>query len=82
MTQKIIKVGNSYGVILPKEVLEQYNLSVGQEVEIDTNVLPHAFVVRSEKYKNTSQITPEFKNWLDNFSKEHTELLQELAKTV
>lgn len=82
MTQKIIKVGNSYGVILPKEIIERYNLTIGQVVEIDTNILPQAIVIRSENTKDVSMITPEFKDWLDTFTGKHKKLLQELAKTV
>ena len=35
MTQKIIKVGTSAGVVLPKDYLEKAGLKVGTKVELD-----------------------------------------------
>lgn len=35
MTQKIIKVGTSAGVILPKATLEKMNLQIGDLIDVD-----------------------------------------------
>lgn len=34
MTQKLIKIGGSTGVIVPKSELKRLNVSVGDEVEV------------------------------------------------
>ena len=35
MRQKIIRVGNSAAVTIPKKILEEKGLKIGQEAEID-----------------------------------------------
>lgn len=36
MKVKIRKIGNSYGILLPKDILELLNLQAGDEIELNT----------------------------------------------
>lgn len=81
MVQKIIKIGNSYGVILPKEVMEATMMNVGDEVEIDSFPENLSITLRSPKAPYKTMITPEFKQWLNDFVTRNHSLLKTLAKT-
>lgn len=70
MTQKLIQIGNSTGVIIPAEELEKLGLSKGDTVDLD--------IKPAGKLKST-KVTPEFLDWADSFNKEYGESLQKLA---
>jgi len=71
MTQKLIKIGNSLGTIVPAEIIKKFGLKKGDAV--DVNVQPTGLS------KKGTTITPEFKKWLEKFNKEYGRSLQELA---
>jgi len=77
--QKIIKVGNSYGLLISKDTLDQMQLKEGDEVytsiqpEIGTMILksPRAMYMTDEKKS--------VKKWLNEFVKDNNDLLSELS---
>ena len=69
MRQKIIKVGNSAAVTIPKKVLEEKNLKVGEEAEVGISPVG----------KRTT-VSPEFLKWVDNYIEKNRPALEELAK--
>lgn len=73
MIQQTIKVGNSIGVIIPKNVLKENKIKVGDKVQID--VLP----VKPLRKTSKSTVSPELLTWLDGFNKRYKNALQELA---
>ncbi len=76
MTQKIIKVGTSSAVVLPKEYLKKLNLRAGDTI----------FITLNEK-KGIFEIDPEIKrvdagtlDWTKKFIKKYRPALEALAK--
>ena len=69
MKQKIIRVGNSAAVTLPKKILQEKGLKIGQEAEIEI----------SPADKQTT-LSPEFLNWVDTYIEKNRPALEELAK--
>lgn len=80
MTQKIIQIGNSTGIIIPKKVLDQLGLKPGNEVTIDQNLSDKSLTImkKGRKIKQTS-ITPEFLTLLEKVNKNYSLALKELA---
>ncbi|MDP2671283.1 MAG: hypothetical protein Q8P13_02360 [bacterium] len=68
MRQKIIKVGNSAAVTIPKNILEEKNLKIGDLAEFDIQSI-------SKKTK----VTPEFVEWVDKYIENNRPALEELA---
>jgi antitoxin MazE len=58
-TTKLRKVGNSYGVTIPKELMEKYNLNEGVELNI----------IEENDGFTLTPYDPEFKKWVDSFDK-------------
>ena len=80
MSQTIIQVGNSKGVLLPKKIIAKLGLKKGSKVNME--VTPDKRVIISKKgtkSQKTSSVTPEFLKWLDAFNKEYGSALKELA---
>lgn len=70
---KLRKVGNSFGLTLPKELLEKYNIKEGEEL----------YVVESSHGFTLTPYDPEFKEWATSFdktNKKYKNTLKELAK--
>lgn len=70
MIQKIIKVGNSLAVTIPKTIVKEQKLKQGESVELDIQKTKKARV----------KITPEFINWVDKYIESNRPALEELAK--
>lgn len=81
MLQKIIKVGNSLAVIIPKRFLEQSKIKIGDKLELEADPRLKLLILKTPDSPYQTTITPEFKSWLDNFIKENKSLLKKLAQT-
>lgn len=68
MTQKLIKIGGSTGVIIPKSELKKLNVTIGDEVE----------VVVKKTAKTT--VSPELHDWTNKFIEQYRPALDALAK--
>lgn len=81
MQQKIIQIGNSTGIIIPKSLLDQVGLQAGNEVEIqeDKNNKSLILVKKGTKIK-TSSINTHFLSILEKVNHNYSSALKELAE--
>ena len=72
-TVRLRKVGNSYGLTLPKELLEKYSIKEGTEL----------YILESSQGFTLTPFDPEFAEWADSFdqaNKKFKNALKELSK--
>ena len=69
MVQQLISVGNSVGVIIPKNVLKEKNIKVGDKVELDIKPIKLSI----------GGVDARFMKMADEFVEEHKDILQALA---
>ncbi len=79
MQQTVIQVGNSLAVTLPRHFVKSRKVKPGQKVFVEADSEIDLVQVRT-KSAPVSSLTPEFKKWLDEFTKEHEDVIKELAK--
>lgn len=81
MTQKIIQIGNSTGVILPKALLEALNLKSGEEVSVEPDVHSQVILI-TKKGSATKSLTvsSHFSTILEKVNKEYGQALKKLAE--
>lgn len=80
MQQKIIQIGNSSGIILPKELMSDLGIQAGSVVELEKDATGKGFHVSKKGIKATSSsITPHFLHILDKVNKQYSYALKELA---
>ncbi len=77
--QKVIKVGNSLAVTLPKEFVKSSHIKAGQQVLVEADPQQDVIQIRTKEGSEPS-LTPEFKKWLDGISTKYESLIKELAK--
>lgn len=81
MTQKIIQIGNSTGIIIPKALLDSLGLQPGSEVTVETDAETNALIIQNSKsIKKTSSVTAHFLSVLEKVNKEYSNALRELAQ--
>ncbi|OGG14575.1 hypothetical protein A2773_02195 [Candidatus Gottesmanbacteria bacterium RIFCSPHIGHO2_01_FULL_39_10] len=86
-TQKIINIGNSLGITLPKDTVNKLKLKAGLPVIVDFDeeertyrVDPRPTKKEIKKKKITSvAIKPEFESWANTFINKNIDLFKKLA---
>lgn len=80
MKQKVIQIGNSSGIIIPKEFLAEVGIQTGSEVEIVKDATGKGFyIVKNEEKNLNSSITPHFLKVLEKVNKQYSSALKALA---
>lgn len=69
MVQQAIQIGNSIGVIIPKNVLEEKGIKVGDKLQIDVKTIN----------KSVGGVDTKFMKMVDEFIEEHKDVLEQLA---
>lgn len=81
MDQKVIQIGNSTGVIIPKTLLDETGLKPGSQVTIEKDPQDGSLVIREKgKARKKITITPEFLDIIDRVNKQYGSALKELAQ--
>lgn len=80
MEQKVIQIGNSSGVILPKEIMKKMGLKPGSKVVIQTDSSGKTLLVSKNGKKYSPSVTPEFTRLLTKVNEQYDDALKELAQ--
>ena len=80
MLQKIIQVGNSAAVTIPKDFLKTSRLKVGDSVIVNIDADVSEVSIRPRDVSKRLPLKPKFLHWLDEFMAEYRPVLEELAK--
>jgi putative addiction module antidote len=78
ITQKLYRNGNSVVVSIPKEYLNELNLSEDSQVIVKKQG-DNLIVSRAEQPSN-AQVDAKFAQMVDEFMNEHKDVLEELSK--
>ncbi len=73
--QKLKRIGNSVGIIIPSQVLESLNIGVGTQVFLEQ--FQDKLLIEKE---NSSNISPEFLKVADSLADRYQDAFRELAK--
>lgn len=80
MLQKIIQVGNSLAVTIPKDFVRKAKLHRGEEVAVETDVVSKIVLIKPKSLGEKSSLTPEFFDWLSQITKKYEGAIKELAR--
>ena len=69
MIQQTIQIGNSVGVIIPKNILEEKRIKVGDKIQVEIKPVK----------KSAGAVDARFMKMADEFIEEHKDVLQALA---
>ena len=81
MTRKIVQTGSSLAVTLPRDVVEQFKLKKGDEVEVSVHPQSGAIIVRTGiRYLEGGKITKRFTEAARRALARYDQAFRELAK--
>lgn len=81
MTRKLVQIGNSLAVTLPSEVVKEFKLKKGGEVEVSVHPTTGAVTVRpGVKYFDDGKVTKRFRKAVDALLEKRADLYRALAK--
>lgn len=72
MKQKLVRIGNSTGVIIPKVLLYNMNLSAGRSVLLEEDLVNNFLVIRKENSTKTT-FSPKFLKLLEDVNNNYNE---------
>ena len=79
MEQTLIQIGNSQGIVIPKEMRKKLGIKKGQTISIEFDETANAMLIRPKGAIKNRKVEAEFKVWLEGFLQENAEILDELA---
>lgn len=74
MTQKLLKVGSSAAVTIPKKSLKELGLKVGDEVRVAVDAKEKTVIIEP-----ANKVGKEILSWTDSFIKQYRPALKALA---
>ena len=81
MLRKICSIGNSYGVSIPKDMLEKLHLTAGAQVEVKVDAKSNKIVIKPIISKSPLKIIDkEFADQVNDFIECYKPALKALAK--
>lgn len=80
MEQTVIQIGNSAGIIIPKNTMQELGIKAGDKINLQKT--DDALVISKKPLvaKPQPALTPEFAEWLNKFNAKYKNALTELAK--
>lgn len=80
MQQKIIQIGNSTGIILPKALLQKLGAKEGMQLTIQESPYDDSLIISKSGKKSTSSISPRFMEILEKVNRNYGAALAEIAQ--
>jgi antitoxin MazE len=80
MLRKIFRTGNSIVVSLPKDILEELQLSEGEDVSVELDTQQRQIVISPVEKTIATGIDETFAKQVDDFIKQYRPALEALAK--
>jgi len=75
--QKLTKIGNSVGVVIPKEIRDIFEISAGSEVFLEPSRLGKSIIINVESLGK--KIDPQFFNLVKSIDNQYSQALKQLA---
>ncbi len=81
MTRKIVKTGSSLAVTLPREIVDEFKLKKGDEVDVSVHPQTGVIMIRpGVLYFEGEKVTKRFRRLAEELLKRRQEVYRELAK--
>ena len=80
LTQKVIRVGNSLAVTIPKSFSREAGWRAGKQVAVEEDPETETLTISAQSQRPHVSLTPEFLAWLNKFNNRYKTVLTELAK--
>lgn len=79
MVQKIIKVGNSFALTIPKSFIDETGFKAGDELFVQQDIKNKAILITIKDNVSRMKLSPELFTWLDTIENKYSDAIKQLA---
>lgn len=79
MVQKIIQVGNSLALTIPKSFINKTGFKAGDELYVQQEPSSKSLIITTKDQADKIQLSPDLFAWLDDIEKNYSKEIKELA---
>lgn len=80
MRQKVIQVGNSLALTIPKSFVNETGFQAGDEVIVQQDTDNKTLLITTPERAGSIRLRPELFSWLERIEKQYAEAIKALAK--
>jgi putative addiction module antidote len=79
MLQKVIKVGNSLALTIPKSFIEKTGFKAGDEIFVQQKPSSKSLIITTKDQAKKIKLSPDLLSWLNDIEEKYTDAIKELA---
>ena len=79
MIQKIIQVGNSLALTIPKSFIDKTGFKAGDELYDHQEPQSKSLIISTKEHADKLKLSPDLFTWLEKIEKKYSQAIQELA---
>ena len=80
MIQKVIQVGNSLALTIPKSFIDKTGFKVGDEIYVQQEPESKSLIITTKDQAKKMQLSPELFSWLNKMEEKYSNAIKELAQ--
>lgn len=80
MFQKILKVGNSLAITIPKSFIDKTGFKAGDEVFLQQEPSSKSLVITTRDRAQKMKLSPDLFSWLNEVEQKYSDVIKDLAK--
>lgn len=79
MLQKVIQVGNSLALTIPKAFIKQTGFKAGDKIFVHQDPKSKSLVVTSKEHAHKMNLSPDLFAWLKDIENKYSDAIKDLA---
>jgi putative addiction module antidote len=80
MLQKILKVGNSFALTIPKSFINKTGFKAGDEVFVQQEPSSKSLIITTKDQAKKMKLSPDLFSWLNDMEEKYSDAIKDLAK--
>jgi putative addiction module antidote len=80
MFQKILKVGNSLALTIPKSFIDKTGFKAGDEVFVQQEPRSKSIIITTKERAEKMKLSPDLFSWLNDVEEKYSDAIKQLAK--
>lgn len=80
MIQKVIQVGNSLALTIPKSFVDKTGFKAGDEIYVQQDPDSKSLIITTKYQAKKMKLSPELFSWLNDMEEKYSDAIKELAQ--
>ncbi|KXK10189.1 MAG: SpoVT / AbrB like domain protein [Microgenomates bacterium OLB23] len=80
MLQKVIQVGNSLALTIPKSFVDKTGFKAGDEIYVHQEPQSKSLIITTKDQAKKMKLSPDLFSWLNDMEEKYSEAIKDLAK--